>query len=72
MMEVKLSYNLLRSSLIKGDIFLDISLWWRKARFVGIIHPAQISVLCVVRLCFWQEYSNVGPSLLGQDAQAPL
>lgn len=72
MMEVKLSYNLLRSSLIKGEVFLDISLWWREACIFGITHPTQISVLCVLRQCFWQECPRVGPSPLGQAAQAPF
>lgn len=38
MMEVNLNYSLLKLSLVEGEVFNDINLWWKKACIVDITH----------------------------------
>lgn len=69
MMEVKANYNLLRSSLFKGKVFLDISVWRRSLHYQN--HPSSTNVSLLHGETFlWHQYPSVGAEPHGQAAQA--
>lgn len=68
MMGVKGSYNLLRSSLFKDEVFLDISVWWSSLRYQNHPPSTNVSALQGETLC-WQQRPSLGAEPFGQAAQ---
>lgn len=68
MMGVKGSYNLLRSSLFKDEVFLDISVWWSSLRYQNHPPSTNVSALHGETLC-WQLCPSLGAEPFGQAAQ---
>lgn len=69
MMDIKSSYNLLRLSLFKGEVFLDISEWWRSLHYQNRTHTTNFSPLHGETL-FWHRCPSMGAKPHGQAAQA--
>lgn len=59
MMKVKSSYNLLKMSLFKGGVSLDISVWWGSLHYQNHTPSTNFSPLRGETL-FWHQCPSMG------------